>query len=134
MMQGVFTFICMAPVLYVTTNSSRLNVESQAYPLIWSDYLGFAIFAIGLLFEWLGDEQLKAHLRDEDPNKGKFCKRGLWRYTRHPNYFGDALIWWGFYFTALALPNGCWTFFGPLTMTLLLRFVSGVALLEKKQS
>ena len=85
MIHGVFPLICMAPVLYVTANSSRLNFESQACPLIWSDYIGFAIFANGLLFESLGDEQLKAHLNDEDPNKGKFCKRGLWRYTRYPN-------------------------------------------------
>ena len=103
-------------------------------PLLWTDYVGYSVFAIGFLFEWVGDEQLKSHIANKDPNKGKFCKTGLWRYTRHPNYFGDALLWWGFYFMVLALPKGYWTFYGPLVMTLLLRFVSGVRLLEKKQS
>ena len=130
MMLCLFSLIVNAPVLYVNAHSSRLQDDSSTYPLIWSDYVGLSIFAIGLLFEWVGDEQLKAHIADKNPNKGKFCKRGLWRYTRHPNYFGDALIWWGFYFMALALPNGYWTFFGPLIMTILLRYVSGVALLE----
>ena len=134
MMQGLLSFAVNAPILYLTAKSSSLQGDSQAYPLVWSDYTGIVIFAIGLFFEWVGDEQLKAHIRDDNPNKGKFCKRGLWRYTRHPNYFGDALLWWGFYFMALALPGGYWTFFGPLIMTLLLRFVSGVTLLEKKQS
>jgi steroid 5-alpha reductase family enzyme len=95
--------------------------------------VGYGVFTIGLLFEWIGDEQLKSHIANPDPNKGKFCKIGLWRYTRHPNYFGDALLWWGFYFMALALPQGYLTFFGPLVMTLLLRYVSGVRLLERKQ-
>ena len=56
--------------------------------------------------------------------------RGLWRYTRHPNYFGDCCVWWGFYAFALATPNGWWTFVGPVVMTVLLRRVSGVPLLE----
>ena len=132
MMQGLLSFAVNAPILYLTAKSSMLQGDSQAYPLVWSDYTGMVVFAIGLLFEWVGDEQLKAHIRDDNPNKGKFCKRGLWRYTRHPNYFGDALLWWGFYLMALALPKGYLTFFGPLAMTILLRFVSGVALLEEK--
>ena len=130
MMLCLFSLIVNAPVLYVNAHSSRLQGDSSTYPLIWSDYLGLLIFVIGLLFEWVGDEQLKAHIADTNPHKGKFCKRGLWRYTRHPNYFGDALLWWGFYFIAFALPKGYWTFFGPLVMTILLRYVSGVALLE----
>ena len=133
-MQGALSFIVAAPVLYVAANSSVLQSVGGSYPLVWTDYAGYVVFAIGFLFEWVGDEQLKAHIANEDVNKGKFCKRGLWRYTRHPNYFGDALLWWGFYLMALALPKGYWTFFGPLVMTLLLRFVSGVTLLEKKQS
>lgn len=134
-MQGALSLIVNAPVLYTTANSSALTAAGTGKPLGWTDYVGYAIFAIGLIFEWAGDLQLQAHIKNEDPNKGKFCKTGLWRYTRHPNYFGDACLWWGFYFMALAAaPGGYWTFYGPLVMTLLLRFVSGVALLERKQS
>jgi len=132
MLQAALSLIVNAPVLYVTAYSSTpSNVLAQT--LVWSDYAGYLIFSIGLFFEWVGDAQLKAHIADRDEDKGKFCKRGLWRYTRHPNYFGDALLWWGFYFMALAVPGGYWTFFGPLTMTVLLRYVSGVAMLETKQ-
>ncbi|UCF27031.1 MAG: DUF1295 domain-containing protein, partial [Chloroflexota bacterium] len=63
-------------------------------------------------------------------NKGKLLNTGLWRYTRHPNYFGDAAQWWGFYLIAAAA-GGYWTIFSPILMTLLLRNVSGVAMLEK---
>ena len=58
-------------------------------------------------------------------------ERGLWRYTRHPNYFGDALLWWGFFVIAVSTPSGVWTLISPLIMTALLMKVSGVALLEK---
>lgn len=104
--------------------------NSQAF--VWSDYLGFSFFLIGFLFEAIGDSQLKAHIADTDPNKGKFCKRGLWRYTRHPNYFGEALLWWGFFVVSLGVPKGYVSVFSPIIMTLLLRFVSGVPLLERK--
>ena len=104
---------------------------TAANSLEWSDYLGIAIFVIGFLFEVVGDAQLGAHIADQDPNKGKFCKRGLWRYTRHPNYFGEALLWWGIYCFSFAV-KGYWTFFSPLVITLLLRFLSGVPMLERK--
>jgi steroid 5-alpha reductase family enzyme len=58
--------------------------------------------------------------------------RGLWRYTRHPNYFGDALVWWGFFCFALATPGSLWTVYSPVLMTFLLMRVSGVTLLERK--
>ena len=106
------------------------NGGSQAFA--WSDYLGFSLFLVGFLFEAIGDSQLKAHIEDTDPNKGKFCKRGLWRYTRHPNYFGEALLWWGFFVVSLGVPKGYVSVFSPIIMTLLLRFVSGVPLLERK--
>ena len=79
--------------------------------------------------ESIGDAQLAAFKMDPQ-NRGKVMDRGLWRYTRHPNYFGDAAQWWGFYLIALAA-GGWWTIFAPLIMTLLLLRVSGVALLEK---
>jgi steroid 5-alpha reductase family enzyme len=94
------------------------------------DYAGAAVWAIGFLFEALGDWQLK-QFKAEPKNQGKVMDRGLWRYTRHPNYFGDATLWWGYYLIACAVPIGFWTLLSPLTMTLFLMKVSGVSLLEK---
>ena len=64
--------------------------------------------------------------------KPKFIKWGLWRYTRHPNYFGEAVLWWGIYLIACSIPYGYYTVFSPLFITLLIRYVSGVPFLERK--
>jgi steroid 5-alpha reductase family enzyme len=93
------------------------------------DYLGIAVVIFGALFETIGDWQLSRFKADPN-NKGRVMDQGLWRYTRHPNYFGECCVWWGFYLMALST-NGWWTIVGPLVMTGLLLKVSGVALLEK---
>ena len=94
------------------------------------DYIGIALWAIGLFFEAVGDFQLMRFKKDPE-NNGKVMNTGVWRYTRHPNYFGDALLWWGFFCFALANPHG-WVFvFCPIFMTFLLLKISGVAMLEK---
>ena len=92
------------------------------------DILGIAVWALGFFFEAVGDYQLTA-FKANPANKGKVLNIGLWRFTRHPNYFGDATQWWGFYLIALAA-GGWWTIFSPLFMTYLLLKVSGVAMLE----
>ncbi len=97
----------------------------------WPELAGAALFAIGFLFESIGDLQL-AWFKSRPENRGQVMDRGLWRYTRHPNYFGDALVWWGLWLVALAVPGAWWTVVGPLLMTFLLMKVSGVALLEQK--
>ena len=109
-----------------------LQVQRVAEPvgLGWLDGVGLALFAIGLVFEAGGDFQL-ARFKADPANKGKVMDRGLWRYTRHPNYFGDACLWWGLSCLALATPGSLWTLFSPVLMTFLLLRVSGVALLEK---
>jgi steroid 5-alpha reductase family enzyme len=89
------------------------------------------VFAVGFLFETVGDLQL-SRFRADLSNTGQVMKTGLWRYTRHPNYFGDALVWWSFFLLALAHPGSGWTFLSPLLMTALLLKVSGVSLLEQK--
>jgi steroid 5-alpha reductase family enzyme len=94
------------------------------------DWTGAIVWLIGFAFESIGDLQL-ARFKGESKNKGKVMDRGLWRYTRHPNYFGDALLWWGFFLMALSTPSGVWTAISPLIMTGLLMKVSGVALLDK---
>jgi steroid 5-alpha reductase family enzyme len=94
------------------------------------DFAGAALWAVGFLFEAVGDAQL-ARFRADPANRGQVMDRGLWRYSRHPNYFGDAALWWGLYLIACATPRGGWTLASPLVMTFLLLRVSGVALLEK---
>ncbi len=94
-------------------------------------YIGVLVWIIGFIFESVGDHQLKV-FKSEKTNKGKLMTTGLWKYTRHPNYFGEATQWWGLYFIAISNFTNLWLIFSPITITLLVRFVSGVPLLEKK--
>jgi len=94
------------------------------------DWLGAAVWAVGFLLEALGDAQLD-RFKADPANRDKVMDRGLWRYTRHPNYFGDAVVWWGLGLVGLATPWGWWALVGPVVMTFLLVRVSGVAMLEK---
>lgn len=93
-------------------------------------YLGVAVWDVGLLFETIGDAQLARFLRDPG-NKGRVMRTGLWRYTRHPNYFGEFCVWWGLFLVAAEAPIARIGVVGPLVMTFLLLRVSGVALLER---
>jgi steroid 5-alpha reductase family enzyme len=98
-------------------------------PLGPVDALATAVFVAGLYFETVGDWQL-VHFKAQPENRGRVMDQGLWRYTRHPNYFGDFLVWWGLYVLALAA-GAWWTMVGPLVMSVLLMRVSGVTLLEQ---
>ena len=102
---------------------------TQPAALTAVDGLGAMLFAVGFAFEVVGDYQLEG-FRAEPSNRGKVLDRGLWRYTRHPNYFGDATMWWGMYAIAASTPGGWLTVLSPALMTLLLMRVSGVTLLE----
>ncbi len=93
--------------------------------------IGIALWIVGYIFESVGDSQLKA-FKENPENKGKLMTSGLWKYTRHPNYFGEATMWWGIYFIAISNYENYFLLFSPLVITLLVRFVSGVPLLEKK--
>lgn len=123
LLQGALMFIISLPL---QVGAAAKTPER----LTWLDYAGIALWLTGFLFEAIGDWQLKVFKSNPD-NAGKVMDSGLWRYSRHPNYFGDALLWWGYFLIALATPLGVWTIFSPLIMTLLLMKVSGVALLEK---
>jgi len=98
-------------------------------PLGLLDGLGVALWAVGLYFEAAGDWQL-ARFKADPANTGRVMDRGLWRYTRHPNYFGDFCVWWGLYLVALSA-GAWWTVVGPLIMSFLLLRFSGVRLLER---
>ncbi len=91
--------------------------------------IGIALWAIGVAFESLGDAQLAAYKKD--PDRGPVMDRGLWRYTRHPNYFGDACVWWGIYLVCASSWPGIFTILSPIAMTYFLVFATGAKLLER---
>jgi steroid 5-alpha reductase family enzyme len=122
LLQGALLWWIAAPLL-------AAQLSAQPDRLTWLDLLAGGIWLAGFFFEAVGDWQLM-RFRANPANKGKVLQSGVWRYTRHPNYFGDSLQWWAYYLIALAA-GGWWTFFSPLTMTVLLMRVSGVTLLEK---
>lgn len=127
MLQATLLLVVAAPLIVGVSHPTASN---PAFPT-WLDLLGFGIWAFGLTFETIGDLQLRAFKKDPT-NKGKILKSGLWAYTRHPNYFGEAVLWWGVWLVALNFPAAWWTVIGPITITILVRFVSGVPMLEKK--
>jgi steroid 5-alpha reductase family enzyme len=106
-----------------------LAALASPQPPGWLDVLGVAVFALGLACESIADAQL-ARFRSRRENAGRVLDTGLWRYTRHPNYFGEFCVWWGLYLVALAA-GGWWSVVSPLLMSVLLLRVSGVTLLEK---
>ena len=103
---------------------------SRPLPIGYFTTVGAAIWLFGFCFEAIGDWQLKRHLADKK-NKGKLMTSGLWRYTRHPNYFGEATMWWGIFVIGLGVQHGWLGILTPVVITYLLLFVSGVAMSEK---
>jgi len=106
-----------------------VNSYSTFHHLHFLDYLGVIVWLLGFIFEAGGDLQLAGFKMNKD-NKGKVLNTGLWHYTRHPNYFGDSAVWWGYGLLCLSTGN-YWLIIGSVLMTLLIIKVSGVALLEK---
>jgi steroid 5-alpha reductase family enzyme len=118
-LQGVLAWLISAPLMAGVSGTSAIGVL---------DYIGILLWGIGMTFEVVGDQQL-ARFKADPQNRNQVMEHGLWRYTRHPNYFGECCIWWGFYLIALAA-GGWWTLWSPVLMTFLLLRVSGVTLLE----
>lgn len=121
-LQGALMWLISAPLLAV-------NIFTKTAEWSLLDFLGVTVWIFGFIFEAGGDWQL-ARFKADSANRGKLLTTGLWAFTRHPNYFGDAAQWWGFYLIALAA-GAWWSIFSPLLMSFLLVRVSGVALLEK---
>lgn len=121
-LQGTLMWLVSLPL-----QVAQLGPPTGLGPL---DAIGVALFATGFVFESVGDLQL-ARFKADPANAGCVMDRGLWRYTRHPNYFGDFLVWWGFGALALGAPGGVFALLGPALMTVFLLRVSGVALLER---
>jgi steroid 5-alpha reductase family enzyme len=125
---SLFTvFWLQAVIMWVVSFPLQYGQRADT-PLSWLDALGVILFAIGLYFETVGDWQLAA-FKSDPANQGQVLNAGLWRYTRHPNYFGDFCVWWGLYLIASA-GGAWWTAFSPLVMSFFLLKVSGVAMLE----
>jgi steroid 5-alpha reductase family enzyme len=122
MLQGLLLVIIAYPIVLI--NISR----TQGLNLL--DLFGFLVWLIGLIFETVGDYQLYCFLKNPN-NIGKILTTGLWSYTRHPNYFGEVLIWWGIFFVTLSVPLGWTAIVSPITITYLLLFVSGIPMTEK---
>ena len=124
-------FILQAALAWVVS-LPLLAALAAMRPWTWLDTLGACVIAGGLVFESIGDWQL-AQFKARADSRGRVMDSGLWRYTRHPNYFGEFCVWWGFYLLALA-GGGWWAILSPLLMSVLLLKVSGVTLLEKDMS
>ncbi len=123
MLQGTVIYLVALPLLLV--------IRDAGGPLGWLDLLGVLVFLIGFVFEALGDWQLLQFKRDPD-TRGRIMRYGLWRYTRHPNYFGEATLWWGIFLIALGAPLGWLAIISPLLIDFLLLKVSGIPMLEVK--
>ncbi len=122
LLQGVLIMIVSLPLLGISSSASSGNLNVL-------DYIGILVWVIGFTFEAGGDFQL-ARFKKDISNKGKVLNTGFWRYTRHPNYFGDSAVWWSYAIFSIAA-GSYWQIIGAIIMTLLIIKVSGVSLLEK---
>jgi len=124
-LQGLLLFVIAIPIILVHTNTPKLSPITIAGLIVW---------LIGFYFESVGDKQLKNFLSNP-ANKGKVLNTGLWKYTRHPNYFGEVTMWWGIWLISLSSPLlGALSIVSPLTITFLILKVSGVPMLEKSMT
>lgn len=122
LVQAVLAVIVSTPVIIVM-GSEPAGIG------VWAT-IGLAVWLVGFYFEAVGDWQLRQFIADP-AHKGKIMTSGLWKYTRHPNYFGEMTQWWGIFIIALSVPYGWAGFIGPLVITWLLVFISGVPLTER---
>jgi len=123
LLQGALLFLIVLPVLLIN--------KSAETTLSYVDAVGVLVWLFGFVFESVGDAQL-ARFKKDPKNKGRLIQSGLWRYSRHPNYFGEVAQWWGIWLIALSVTNGLFGIIGPLTITILILKVSGIPMLEKK--
>jgi steroid 5-alpha reductase family enzyme len=123
LLQHCLVLVVLAPVTYVIVHGGG--------PLTTLDAIGLCVWGAGFAFEAVGDYQLLRFTR-EPASKGRIMTTGLWKYTRHPNYFGEVTLWWGVFLIALAVPGGWMTVVGPLAITGLILGVSGIPMLEAR--
>ena len=133
-LQGFFMLVIGSPIVLSELDSNTLRVHYNYVQLI-SVYTGIALWLLGFFFQAVGDYQLFVFKKDP-ANKGRIMRYGLWKYTRHPNYFGESSMWWGIFLlscVSAATPMGvALRMIGPATITFMLLRVSGVTMLENK--
>jgi steroid 5-alpha reductase family enzyme len=122
-LQGILLFMIVLPTLVINKNLSS--------PFGLLDVLGLIVWVIGFFFESVGDKQLAVFIKNPE-NKGKLMREGLWKYTRHPNYFGEVTMWWGIWIISLSVDMVWFSVLGPLTITVLILKISGIPMLEIK--
>lgn len=125
LLQGALLFLISLPVLVINRSASGT--------FGFLNGIGVGVWLFGFVFESVGDAELARFVK-QPLNKGKLLQDGLWRYTRHPNYFGEVVQWWGIWLVALGVPGGWFAMIGPLTITILILKVSGIPMLEKKMA
>lgn len=121
LLQGVLMLVLAYPIIHTT-----LVTNAIALPLL---FIGTLMWCVGFTFETIGDLQLDRFIHNP-ANRGKLMRSGLWHYSRHPNYFGEITMWWSIGLMVVMLPYGYLALMSPLVITLLIRYVSGVPLLE----
>lgn len=125
LLQGFFLYLIFLPVLMIHQDSNIMFGKEV--------FFGLLVWVCGFLCEAIADQQLAVFMKNPD-NKGAIMSSGLWAYSRHPNYFGEVMQWWGIWLIALSTPYGLLAIIGPLTITFLILKVSGIPLLEEKMS
>jgi steroid 5-alpha reductase family enzyme len=123
LLQQYLVLVVLAPVTYVLVQGGGSFTALDA--------AGLCVWVVGFVFEALGDYQLLRFVR-EPANKGRIMTSGLWKYSRHPNYFGEVTLWWGVFLIALSVPGGWMTVIGPVAITVLILGVSGIPMLEAR--
>lgn len=126
---GYIFFLQLLLLLIMSIPTVLVNMSYPAR-LCSIQYIGLLVWIIGFIFEAISDYQLYAFLKNP-ANKDKVMRYGLWRYSRHPNYFGEVVLWFGIFLIAIAVPYGYMALIAPITITFLLLFVTGVPMLEK---
>jgi steroid 5-alpha reductase family enzyme len=123
LLQSGFMLVIGAPIL--------IAAEAAPNHVPYLSIAGMIVWAFGFLFEAIGDYQLSVFVKNKS-HKGDIMQTGLWRYTRHPNYFGEVLLWWGIFLMVVPVQHGLWGIISPITITYLLLYVSGIPMLEAK--
>jgi steroid 5-alpha reductase family enzyme len=125
MLQGALLYLISIPILWVNNQNS---MEETCHLFL---IIGIVVSLSGLIIEAVADQQ-KYFFKKKDSNTKDFIQSGLWKYSRHPNYFGEVVFWWGIFITVCSYTDGWKTIIGPLTITILILFVSGIPMAEEK--
>lgn len=122
LLQGFFLLIIASPLVLAAGSNEVFSIFT---------WVGLVFWMIGFFFQSVGDYQLSVFIRYKK-SKDDIIQTGLWKYSRHPNYFGEIMMWWGIYIMVIPLPKSVWFIVSPLAISFLLVFVSGIPMLEKK--